>query len=89
MESGAYTVMLEEDFLGDYIEEGDPLEMDNCRGISLLPMPFKILLIMVTTRIEKCLEKRGILTRERLDSGGRKNVLDRWRHWWRPFRGGV
>jgi len=38
--------------------------MDNYRGISLLPMPFKILLIMVTTRIEKYLEKRGILARE-------------------------
>jgi len=39
------------------LKKGDTLEMDNYRGISLLRMPFKILLIMVTTRIEEeCLE---------------------------------
>jgi hypothetical protein len=46
------------------LKKGDPLEMDNYRGISLLPMPFKVLLIMVTTRIERCLEAHGLLARE-------------------------
>ena len=46
------------------LKKGDPLEMDNYRGISLLPMPFKLLLIMITTRIEQCLEAKGLLARE-------------------------
>jgi len=46
------------------LKKGGPLEVDNCRGVSLLPTPFKVLPTAVTTRVEKCLEKRGTLARE-------------------------
>jgi len=60
------------------LKKGDPLEMNNYRGISLLPMPFKLLLIMITTRIEKCLEKRGLLALNKLASGNQRSVRGKW-----------
>jgi hypothetical protein len=43
---------------------GDPTEMDNYRGISLMPVPLKLLLIILTYRIVRALEGNGLLARE-------------------------
>jgi hypothetical protein len=45
-------------------KKGDPTEMDNYRGISLMPVPLKLLLIILTYRLVRELEKKGLLARE-------------------------
>lgn len=40
------------------------MDMDNYRGISLIPVPFKMLLIILTYRLVRALENNGLLARE-------------------------
>ena len=46
------------------LKKGDPLDMDNYRGISLIPVPLKVLICMATQRLTQCLEEKGFLSRE-------------------------
>ena len=46
------------------LKKGDPSDLNNYRGISLMPVPLKLLLVILTTRIQEALESRKILTRE-------------------------
>ena len=45
-------------------KKGDPTDMDNYRGISLMPVPLKLLLVILTYRLVRALEKKGLLARE-------------------------
>jgi len=45
-------------------KKGDPTEMDNYRGISLMQVALKLLLIILTYRIVRELEKKGLSARE-------------------------
>ena len=45
-------------------KKGDPTEMDNYRGISLMPVPLKLLLLILTYRVARVLEAKGLLARE-------------------------
>jgi len=38
--------------------------MDNYRGTSLIPVPFKLLLSMITIRVQKAMEENGLFCRE-------------------------
>jgi hypothetical protein len=50
--------------LVNVFKKGDPLVMDNYRGISLMPLELKVLTIMMTARIMRVLEAKGLLARE-------------------------
>jgi len=45
-------------------KKGDPMDMDNYRGISLMSVPLKLLLIILTYRLARTLERKGLLARE-------------------------
>jgi hypothetical protein len=45
-------------------KKGNPMEMDNYRGISLMPMELKIMTIMMTERIMRVLERERLLAME-------------------------
>lgn len=47
-----------------YKGKGDALEMDNYRGISLMAVPLKMLLVILARRLEGTLSERGLLARE-------------------------
>lgn len=47
-----------------YKQQGDPLDMNNYRGISLITVPLKLLLKVLATRLERALTDRGLLARE-------------------------
>jgi hypothetical protein len=44
--------------------KGDPLDMNDYRGISLMPVPLKLLLVIMAARLERVLAARGLLARE-------------------------
>ena len=50
--------------LVNVFKKGDPMEMDNYRGISLMPMELKVMTIMMTERVMRVLEAKGLLARE-------------------------
>jgi len=45
-------------------KKGDPADVDNCRGISLIPVPFKLFLSLNTVRVQKMMEKNRLFCRE-------------------------
>jgi len=45
-------------------KKGDPADMDNYRDISLIPVPFKLLLTMITIRVQKAMEQAGFRAKE-------------------------
>ena len=42
----------------------NPADLNNYRGISLIPVPLKLLVVMLTSRIQSAMEGEGIFTRE-------------------------
>jgi hypothetical protein len=47
-------------------KKGDPMDMDNYRGISLMAVPLKVLLLMLTHRIERTLERNSVYPVDRI-----------------------
>lgn len=57
--------------------------MDNYRGISLMPVPLKLLLIILTYRIVRALEGSGLLAREQAGFRDREECPAKWPPWLR------
>jgi len=45
-------------------KKGGPADTDSYRGVSLTPAPFKLLLTVVTTRVQKAVEENGLFCGE-------------------------
>ena len=45
-------------------KKDDPMDMNNYRGISLMPVALKLLTIIMAERLQRTLSERGLLARE-------------------------